>query len=135
MNARRVVDLAGFDVPVIDPFIDRLHGQCIALLAVAQGLFRLPAAADVADGADQPNCPSRRVADRQSMILDPAIGLVSGPDAVLALYLQRALLEAVSHRRAVGFHVFRMNALIPILRREPTSLEAENLHQTIGDKK
>src|ERR1700722_15426649 len=77
-NARRIVYFAGCDVPIVDTFIHRLHGQCIALFAVAKRLFRLPTTADVADCADEADHPTRLIADRQAVILDPAVVSVCG---------------------------------------------------------
>jgi hypothetical protein len=128
-NARRVVDFASFDIPVINTLIDGLHGQCVALLAVAERLFHLVTPTDVADRAHKTDRSACLIADRQAMIFNPAIVPVSRPDAVLALDLRRALLEAVPQRCPIALHIVGMNARVPICRCEPSPLKVENLHQ------
>ena len=56
-------------------------------------------------------------------------------DAVLAFELRRALLEAVSHRRAIARHIVGMHTPIPVFGCQSGSLETENLHQAGRDKK
>ena len=109
VEARRVIHLAASNVPLIDGLVDRLHGSRVALLAVAQGLLHASSLGHIADATDEPNRAPRRVADRQTMVLDPSIIAVARLDAVFARDLGTLAPEAFAQRVAIGFGMVGMN--------------------------
>ena len=109
VEARRVIHLAASNVPLIDGLVDRLHGIRVALLAVAQGLLHASSLGHIADATDEPNRAPRRVADRQTMVLDPSIIAVARLDAVFARDLGTLAPEAFAQRVAIGFGMVGMN--------------------------
>jgi hypothetical protein len=86
-----------------------LHGGRVALLAIAQGLLHASPFGYVADATDQPDRATRRVADRQTMVLDPSIIAVARLDAVFARHLGSLSPEALAQRVAIGFGVVGMD--------------------------
>src|ERR1700738_2596276 len=69
IEARRVVHVAGRNVPLVDRLIACLYGGRVCLLAFRRILPHPPPFAHTADAATKPGRASRRITDRQTTVL------------------------------------------------------------------
>ncbi len=120
-------------VPVVDAFVDRLHRQGVAFLALAQSCLRAFPCAEVGDGADHTHDPPVLVPHADGAVEDPAIVPRGVADAVFAFQLVGSATQAIDQRIEVAPDIVRVDARPPVVRSEFAAAEAEQVVQPVGN--
>ena len=155
-QARRVIDVVGFEIPVAQSVVDGLHGERIALfirgrradravrLPVGGGSFRargfelamtLTFLGDVAHRADDSIGASVGAAHRDAVLAAPAPASVGSPVTEVDLEPRRVAPEMRDDRLAVGGTIVGMNSLDDVAGGESRifRLHPEHVAQLLGE--